>query len=221
MLTNFTHHTREKSAVEGFGRTPSAALASALEEAIREWTHFLDWNGRRSLDYVDVWWWFSIHTMRLSGSYRSVWGTSSCARTYPLGHRPLIEFLVSIPWTDVLAPARPRRLVHGQLGHLLPRSLVGNILKSDTATWRITPLREIWSSALSASGSELHLTKSGLFTAREIDELGVALRTARGATMALFPRLVQTELWLRSRPRRLLATHPNSEGGESHALREA
>jgi hypothetical protein len=221
LLSKFTQRTREKSTLEGCGPTPSSALAPGLDEAIRAWRGLLQWTGRDSLDYVDVWWWFSIQTMRLSGSYRSAWGASTCARTYPFGHRPLIEFLVSSPWTEFLAPSRPRRLVHGQLGHLLPRSLVGNILKSDTATWKIAPLREIWSSTLASSTAALHITHAGLFTSQEIDQLGVSLRTAPGPTMGLFPRLVQTELWLRSRPRRLCATHPNSEGGENHAIREA
>lgn len=221
LLETFTKHTREKSAQKGFGQTPSAALSTSLATAISEWKRFLNWDGRQHLDYVDVWWWFSIHTMRLSGSYRSAWGVVPCSRTYPLSHRPLVEFLVASPWTEFLAPSRPRRLVHERLGHLLPRSLVGSILKSDTATWRIGPLREIWLSTLATNAPGLQVTREGLFTAEEVDDLGTAMRTSRGAMMALFPRLVQTELWLRSRPRQLLSTQSTDKGGESDALREA
>jgi asparagine synthetase B (glutamine-hydrolysing) len=221
LLATFTEHTRDKSAAKGSGRTPATALESALENAIAAWGDFLGWSGRDALDYADVWWWFAIHTMRLSGSYRALWGGQACARTYALNHRPLIEFVVACPWTVFLAPSRPRRLVHEQLGQLLPRSLAGNILKSDTSTWRIVPFRHLWSSTFATShSSHVRVVETGLFTPEELTALGAGLRGSRG-TMAVFPRVVQTELWLRTRPRQLGFADPTAKGGENHALRKA
>jgi hypothetical protein len=221
LFASFTDRTRRKSGNEHDAPSPSGPIAPALDEAVRAWRGFLNWPGRDALDYVDVWWWFAIHTMRLSGSYRSSWAAGSCDRTYPMSHRPLLEFLVSCPWTAFLAPSRPRLLVHEQLGHLLPRSLVGNVLKSDTATWRIAPLRDLWASTLGHSPENAKVVERGLFTAGDIERLGAALRTGRGPAMAIFPRLLQVELWLRTRPRRIAAMYPNDKGGDSYALRKA
>jgi hypothetical protein len=220
LLQTFNERTRQKSCIDDSSPGPSGRLAVALDEAIHRWREFLHWPGRDALDYVDVWWWFAIHTMRLSGAYRSSWDASACNRTYPLSHRPLLEFLVSSPWTAFLGPSQPRRLVHEHLGHLLPRSLVGNVLKSDTATWRISLLRDMWATTLPVP-SEACLVRTGLFLPEHLDGLGAALRTSRRPTMALFPRLLQTELWLRSRPRQIVATHPIHKGGDTYALRNA
>jgi Asparagine synthase len=220
LLHSFTERTRQKSCVDQSSPGPPGRLAVALDEAVQSWHGFLNWPGRDALDYVDVWWWFAIHTMRMSGAYRSSWDASACDRTYPLSHRPLLDFLVASPWTVFLGPSQPRRLVHEQLGHLLPRSLVGNVLKSDTATWRISLVRDLWAATLPLS-SETSLVRAGLLLPEDIDRLGTALRTNRGSTMALFPRVLQTELWLRSRPRQLVATHPIHKGGDSYALRNA
>ncbi len=220
LLHTFTERTRQKSCIDERSAGPSGRLAGALEEAVHSWRGFLNWPGRDALDYVDVWWWFALHTMRMSGAYRSSWDACACDRSYPLSHRPLLEFLVSSPWTAFLGPSQPRRLVHEHLGHLLPRSLVGNVLKSDTATWRIALMREMWSATLS-SPTDAALACTGLFPPEHIERLGTALRTSRGATMALFSRLLQTELWLRKRPRQLVATHPTHKGGDTYALRNA
>jgi hypothetical protein len=218
LLHTFTERTRQNRCVDRSSPEPSGRLAVALQDAVQRWREFLHWPGRDALNYVDVWWWFAIHTMRMSGAYRSSWDGSACERTYPLSHRPLLEFLVASPWTAFLGPSQPRRLVHEHLGHLLPRSLVGNVLKSDTATWRISLLRDLWATTLSVP-SEASLVHTGLFLPEQIDHLGAVLRTTRGSIVALFPRILQTELWLRSRPRQLVATHPTDKGGDYDALR--
>ena len=221
LIEAFTAVNDERNIRQGLGYRRAAALVAPLEEAVAEWTRLLSWPGRSRLAFADLWWWFSIQTLRLSASYRSRWSPSAAHRTYPLSHRPLVEFVVGCPWTTFLAPSRPRRLIHEQLGELLPRSLVGNILKSDTTTWRIAPFRELWSSLMPADrNEELRVVDSGLFTREEIAQLDAASRTGRGSTLPIFPRLMPVELWLRTRPRQLGAAHHTTKGGDMYALRK-
>jgi hypothetical protein len=221
LIESFTKLHDEKNIRQGLGYPRAAALVAPLEEALAEWKRSLAWPGRSGLGFADLWWWFSIQSLRLSASYRSRWSPSAAHRTYALSHRPLVEFVVGCPWTTFLGPSRPRRLIHEQLGELLPRSLVGNITKSDTGTWRIAPLRELWSSLMPPDRTEeLRVVDAGLFTREEIAGLDMAFRASRGAPLPIFPRLMPVELWLRTRPRQLGAAHPSTKGGDTYALRK-
>ena len=199
-----------------------SSIGQDIVAVVHLWQASLGLPMRDSLSDVDAWWWFAVHTLRLSASYRNAWGHSCCDRTYPFSHRPLVEFVAACPWNVYFDAAHPRRLIHEHLGSLLPRSLVGNVIKSDTGTWRSAPLKEIWTATLGNGGrQESMVLRSALCDSTELDRVDAAFQTGRAPQMALGLRLIQTELWLRSRPRRLITTIPQQKGGGSHAVRKA
>jgi asparagine synthetase B (glutamine-hydrolysing) len=199
-----------------------ALLAGELDEVVSRWRIALQLPDRDLLSDPEAWWWFGVHTLRLSGSYRGAWSRSACDRTYPFSHRPLLEFIAACPWDEIFDATHPRRLVHEQMTELLPRSLAGSIIKSDTGAWRAAPLRELWVRTLGADARRSSLTvEAALCDAAELERVDNAFRLGQAARMALGLRLLQTELWLRSRPRRHAAMSANTKGGEYHAVREA
>ena len=78
-------------------------------------------------------------------------------------------------------------------------------------------MRAMWASLMT---SEMRVVESGLFTSQEIDAFDTALRASRGSLLPVFSRLMQIELWLRTRPRRIGSANLTTKGGDSYALRE-
>ena len=117
--------------------------------------------------------------------------------THPFGHRPLVEFLMSVPPEILCRPGEPRRLMRSAFAGLWPRKLRERRSKgSFSAPWQES-LPQLARVLLGAK--QLHLVDQGV-----VDNTSVRARLerfCRGLDCNEFQlrQIIMLELWLRNR----------------------
>jgi asparagine synthase (glutamine-hydrolysing) len=118
--------------------------------------------------------------------------------THPFAHRPLVEFMMSVPPEVLCRPGQPRRLMHRALGDLWPPRLRKRRSKSlFTAPW-IEALRPLALALLKTPTSQV-------VSRGWVDRASLTARLRR-LTLGLdcnepqLRQIILLEFWLRSRP---------------------
>jgi asparagine synthase (glutamine-hydrolysing) len=117
--------------------------------------------------------------------------------THPFGHRPLVEFLMTIPAEVLCRPGEPRRLMRSAFAGLWPRKLRDRRSKgSFSAPWQ-DALPQLARVLLHAK--QLHLAERGV-----VDHTNVRSRLERlchglDCNEYQLRQIILLELWLRSR----------------------
>ena len=117
--------------------------------------------------------------------------------THPFGHRPLVEFLMSVPPEILCRPGEPRKLMRSAFAGLWPRKLRDRRSKgSFSAPWQES-LPQLARVLLAAK--QLHLVERGV-----LDHTSVRTRLerfCRGLECNEYQlrQIIMLELWLRSR----------------------
>jgi asparagine synthase (glutamine-hydrolysing) len=117
--------------------------------------------------------------------------------THPFGHRPLVEFLMSIPADVVCRPGEPRRLMRRALAHLWPPSLQGRRSKGLFNVPWIRSLQPLATSML-ASSRWLVVEHGWVDRGRALDKLRRLLQGIDCDDPEL-RHLILLEYWLRNR----------------------
>jgi len=120
--------------------------------------------------------------------------------THPFAHRPLVEFLMTIP-TDVLCqPGEPRRLMRSALSDLWPAKLRTRRSKGlFNAPWQ-EALRPLASSLLKAR--QLHVIERGFVDRNSVLSRLQRLSAALDCNASQLRNIILVELWLRRRAAR-------------------
>lgn len=117
--------------------------------------------------------------------------------THPFGHRPLVEFLMTVPADVLCRPAEPRRLMRSALSDLLPRKLRERRSKGSFNTpWQEAsrPLAQVLLNAKKLHAVERGFVDQASFRAR-------LERLCRGldCNESQLRQIILLELWLRNR----------------------
>jgi len=117
--------------------------------------------------------------------------------THPFGHRPLVEFLMSVPAEILCRPGEPRRLMRSAFADLWPRKLRDRRSKGSFSDPWQEALPQL--ARLLLDAKQLHLVDRGV-----IDHTSVRTRLerfSRGLECNEYQlrQIILLELWLRSR----------------------
>lgn len=120
-------------------------------------------------------------------------------KTYPFSHRPLVDFILSVPPSVLWRPDHQRAFVCAALGDVLPAAIVARRNKGDASPvvsrYLIpTVMREI------GNVQEWQLVARGYAEPRTLGELLAAFVDGSQTTPALVRRLLRAETLLRSVP---------------------
>jgi asparagine synthase (glutamine-hydrolysing) len=117
--------------------------------------------------------------------------------THPFGHRPLVEFLMTVPADVLCGPGEPRKLMRSALSDIWPRKLRERRSKgSFSAPWQ-EALRPLARALL--NGKKLHSVERGF-----VDDAGLRARLERlclgmDCNETQLRQIILLELWLRNR----------------------
>ena len=117
--------------------------------------------------------------------------------THPFGHRPLVEFLMTVPADVLCRPGEPRKLMRAALSHLWPRKLRERRSKgSFNAPWQEASRPLAWALL---SAKKLHSVERGF-----VDHASVRARLERlcvglDCNESQLRQIILLELWLRNR----------------------
>jgi asparagine synthase (glutamine-hydrolysing) len=117
--------------------------------------------------------------------------------THPFMHRPLVEFLMTVPGNVLCRPNEPRRLMRSAFSDLLPRKVRERRSKALFNTPWQEALRPVARELLKAS--ELHLVERGFVEQRSIRLRLERLCVGLDCNETQLRQLILVELWLRNR----------------------
>lgn len=117
--------------------------------------------------------------------------------THPFGHRPLVEFLMSIPAEILCRPGEPRRLMRSAFADLWPRKLRDRRSKgSFSAPWQ-EALRQLARVLLEAK--QFHLVDRGVVDRTSVRSRLEGLCRGLDCNEYQLRQIILLELWLRNR----------------------
>ena len=125
------------------------------------------------------------------------WEHAAYEKTYPFLHRPLVEFLMSVPIGQKLRPDETRSLMRRALKDLLPKKILERRSKGTTGEALCRGLANEWP-RIRPLLVDSHLARRGYVSAKELRE---ALDRARHGMEFNISSLLQAlalEVWLRS-----------------------
>ncbi len=128
-------------------------------------------------------------TSRLPFGRQEVW--------YPYLDRDLVEFLVSIPETQLLRPGERRSLMRRALGNLLPPEILHRSTKAVRLRRNMVAVDSGWSELEALFKSPLGQSLGYLLTEPFRQSLRLA-RNGKAPQMARLLRTISLELWLRN-----------------------
>jgi hypothetical protein len=148
--------------------------------------------------------------------------------THPFAHRPLVEFLMSVPADVLCRPGQPRRLMRSALADLWPLKLRARRSKGSFGPPRQEALRPL--AGLLLNNGELHVVERGLVDRASVVSRLERLTAGLDCNEGQLRQIILFELWLRHRMRGSVPAHllracmnRNSnnkrEGGESNVER--
>ena len=138
--------------------------------------------------------------------------------TYPYVHRPLVEFVLSIPGEQLSAPGATRSLMRRAFGGLVPAPVLRRVSKGYYPPVAMRAIRSLAASLPPIR--DLEIVRRGWIDA---DRLDIAIRglAAGGPTGAELDRALRLEQWLTARHRRAPAATPTGKEVTVHAVRIA
>lgn len=139
---------------------------------------------------------------------------------YPYLDRCLVEFLLSIPTTQLLRPGERRRLMRGALAHLLPPEILSRGTKSGTGRCISITLQTHWDAVRDALESPL-IAELGFIDGpqfRSSLEAAKSGRLERDIVMLL--KGLSLELWLRDAASRKVISLPSRHSLLSRSQRK-
>ncbi|HLG59550.1 MAG TPA: asparagine synthase-related protein [Vicinamibacterales bacterium] len=120
-----------------------------------------------------------------------------CDYTHPFAHRPLVEFLMSVPADVLCRPGEPRRLMRRALGDLLPRRLRTRKSKSLFGTPWAEALRPLATRLLAER--EWHVVERGWLDRPSLANRLQRLTHGIECNEPQLRQIILLEYWLRSR----------------------
>lgn len=129
--------------------------------------------------------------------------------THPFAHRPLVEFLTTVPPDVLCRPGEPRRLMRSALSDLWPLKLRARRSKGLFNTPWQEALRPLARAIL--KGKRLHLAERGLVDRASVRSRMEQLCAGLDCNLSQLRQIILLELWLRNRGEgRLPAAEPEA-----------
>jgi hypothetical protein len=138
---------------------------------------------------------FQISKMRWLRALQPLEPVRDFNYTHPFAHRPLIEFLLTIPADILCRPGEPRRLMRRALAGVLPPQIVGRRSKGTFTTPWLHALRPLAKSLLHATS--YHIVDGGWVDAASFRERLRRITHGLSCNEGQLRRLVLLECWLR------------------------
>lgn len=166
-----------------------------------------------------------FHTLRDIISFRRLQPPEPLqhlAYTHPLFHRPLVEYMMSIPPEIVCAPGEPRRLMRRALSPLWPPELRRRRSKDTFSTIFFEALRPLARLMLHEPG-KLEVVERGYVEPASLKNRLQQLTHSLECNEPQLRQIILLEFWLRNnhaRRTRHLGRSPNSRGIESPQIGE-
>jgi len=117
--------------------------------------------------------------------------------THPYSHRPLVEFMLTIPASVVCRPDQPRRLMRRAFAGLLPRLVVERKSKATYASTFLQALLPLAGTLLKRP-SEIQLVERGYVDRSSLIHRLEKLRQGLECNESQLRRLILLEFWLRN-----------------------
>jgi asparagine synthase (glutamine-hydrolysing) len=132
--------------------------------------------------------------------------TPGIVYTYPFAHRPLVEFVLSIPGEQLSAPGQLRSLMRRALRGMVPSRVLARTSKGHYAPAVMRAVRPM--AAALAPVDKLLVVQRGWIDAARLDTAIHALAAGAGPPGSEVERVLRLEQWLISRERRARAAIP-------------
>ena len=116
--------------------------------------------------------------------------------THPFAHRPLVEFMMSIPPNIVCGPGEPRRLMRHAFYHFWPPELRYRRSKDSFAETFLSGLRPLLPGLLGSVG-QLQVVKRGIVEPESLHVRLAQVGHGLGCNVDQLRRVILLELWLR------------------------
>jgi asparagine synthase (glutamine-hydrolysing) len=133
--------------------------------------------------------------------------SAGVTHTYPFAHRPLVEFVLSIPGEQSSAPGQLRSLMRRAFRGMVPARVLARTSKGHYAPAVMRAVRPL-AGAL-APVDRLLVVQRGWIDAMRLDAAIHALAAGAGPAASEVERVLRLEQWLTSRERRARAAIPN------------
>jgi asparagine synthase (glutamine-hydrolysing) len=130
---------------------------------------------------------------------------SGCAYTHPYSHRPLVEFMMTIPSSITCRPDEPRRLMRRALAGIVPDQVLRRRSKGtyDAVFYRC--LRP-FAVTIRADIDHMRLVQAGFIDAGNIGDRLQRFLEGQECNESQLRQVILLEMWLRGRERRADAT---------------
>jgi len=139
--------------------------------------------------------------------------------TYPYFHRPLLEYVVSIPAQELSAPGLTRALMRRAFEGLVPARILRRVSKGYYPPSAMRSVRALAASMRPVD--RLEAVQRGWIDPVRLDRAIGALIDGAGRTGGEVRRVLRLQHWLKSRHRRGPAGIPQREEVNSHAVLNA
>jgi asparagine synthase (glutamine-hydrolysing) len=126
--------------------------------------------------------------------------------THPYTHRPLLEFMLSIPSRIVLGPTQLRRLMRRTFAGLLPPMILGRKSKAAFTSIYLQALRPLAVTLLRDTGA-IQLVERGYVDRQSLTSRLEKFTQGLDCNEGQLRNILLLEFWLRNR----MATHDTSE----------
>jgi asparagine synthase (glutamine-hydrolysing) len=136
--------------------------------------------------------------------------------THPFSHRPLVEFMLTIPAGQVCRPGEPRRLMRRALSDVLPPAIAARKTKASySKNYResLVPLAK----ELLRRPAEIRLVEMGYLDGRSVTDRLERMTEGLLCNESQLRHVILLEFWLRARERGAVEA-PDIEIGDIHAI---
>ncbi len=129
-----------------------------------------------------------------SGEY---WESSPFEMSYPFLHRPLVEFLLAIPFEQKLRPGETRSLMRRALRDVLPQKILQRRSKGITGETLCRGIAKEWQT-LKLMLDKAHILERGYVNQKALIAALDLARHGRELNIVALLETISLELWLRS-----------------------
>jgi asparagine synthase (glutamine-hydrolysing) len=160
-----------------------------------------------------------FHSLAREHLYRSICAVTQVASSrlppvpadmrFPYFYRPLVEFMLGLPWEHKISPWQDRIIQRRSLKDILPEEVRNRESKAQAAPVRTTALRDHWDKLQPYIQGEM-LAALGVVRAPEFREACMRWRHGmRQADEAFLPTALLAEAWLQSSLPKIREAAPN------------
>jgi asparagine synthase (glutamine-hydrolysing) len=203
----------------GVRSAPETPTTAALSGSLRQRWSMLPGRNRRWVDRAlpsrrkRL---LALDDMLAARSFQSPEALEAAHYSHPFTHRPLVEFMLSVPSAIICRPGEPRRLMRLALRGIVPDTVLRRGSKGNYATLYADALRDCAADLLHGD-RDLHLVRRGFVERETAARMLRAFSRGEGIDETQLRQLVRLELWLRKQ----IATGAIEDGeGSSAQLRE-